>query len=34
MSKPTETVKVVVRGRPMNKKEKENGSVEIVDINS
>jgi hypothetical protein len=32
MSKNVETVKVVVRSRPMNKKEFENGSTEIVAI--
>lgn len=31
-SKSTETVKVVVRARPMNKKEFDNGSTEIVNI--
>jgi hypothetical protein len=32
MSKNTETVKVIVRSRPMNKKEFDNGSTEIVTI--
>ena len=32
MSKSTETVKVIVRSRPMNKKEFDNGSKEIVGI--
>ena len=32
MSKHTETVKVVVRARPINKKEIDNGSIEIVGI--
>ena len=32
MSKNTETVKVIVRTRPMNSKEFENGSTEIVKI--
>lgn len=30
MSKSTETVKVIVRSRPMNKKEFDNGSKDIV----
>ena len=32
MSKNTETVKVIVRARPMNKKEIDNGSTSIVDM--
>jgi len=30
MSKNTETVKVIVRARPMNKKEIDNGSTSVV----